>query len=176
MKFSNCSVCGVQVIDSGNGRNLPRGKRRCMDCIRAANYRNCFHCGKRFYVNRKDRRFCSPQCWNGWKSANRDELSAARRRAKRKALKINAFVELVDPRRVFERDSYRCWICEGEILPGHPRWSPSVDHVVPLSLGGLHSYANVRTAHLFCNHVKGARYWPPEPLDPLLKPYAPEEY
>lgn len=32
--------------------------------------------------------------------------------------------------------------------------SASLDHILPLSLGGAHSMANVQLAHLSCNHTK----------------------
>ena len=35
---------------------------------------------------------------------------------------------------------------------------PSIDHIVPLSWGGLHSWANVQLAHHGCNTAKGAKY------------------
>ena len=33
---------------------------------------------------------------------------------------------------------------------------PTIDHVVPLVLGGKHSWTNVKLAHLSCNSAKGA--------------------
>ena len=33
---------------------------------------------------------------------------------------------------------------------------PSVDHVVPLSQGGVHAWGNVQLAHRLCNSLKGA--------------------
>jgi len=31
---------------------------------------------------------------------------------------------------------------------------PSIDHVVPLSRGGLHEWGNVKLAHRICNSIK----------------------
>jgi len=60
---------------------------------------------------------------------------------------------------VGERDGWRCF-CRRRInrllTYPHPR-SPSVDHIEPLSLGGEHTYANVRIAHLDCNVRRGNR-------------------
>jgi hypothetical protein len=40
--------------------------------------------------------------------------------------------------------------------PGAPRaLSPSVDHVVAVSAGGLHARANVQITHLWCNVERG---------------------
>jgi 5-methylcytosine-specific restriction endonuclease McrA len=61
---------------------------------------------------------------------------------------------------LYVRDRGICWICEKPV-PADARFphplSPSTDHVVPLSLGGEHSWLNVRLAHLRCNNRRGAR-------------------
>jgi len=65
---------------------------------------------------------------------------------------------------VFRRDGGRCWLCgeqcnpndfvehEGVIICGDQY--PSIDHVIPLSKGGEHSWANVKLAHRRCNYLK----------------------
>jgi len=35
--------------------------------------------------------------------------------------------------------------------------SATVDHIVPVSLGGAHTEDNMQAAHFFCNTAKGAR-------------------
>ncbi len=61
---------------------------------------------------------------------------------------------------VFERDDWTCGICGGRTnplkLPPHPH-APTVDHIVPLSKGGGHTWDNVQCAHLTCNASKGAK-------------------
>lgn len=66
---------------------------------------------------------------------------------------------------LYERDNGKCWICGGDcdfddyfrdqnnnfIVGGN---YPSIDHVYPLSKGGLHSWDNVKLAHHYCNTVK----------------------
>lgn len=69
-------------------------------------------------------------------------------------------VEVVEPAVVFERDTWTCHLCGEAIdraLSGRHRWGPTLDHLVPLALGGEHSYANVAAAHRACNSAKGAR-------------------
>lgn len=86
-----------------------------------------------------------------------------RRRAnyqKRRALKKGAAAERIVPLEVFERDGWLCGICSGAVDPerAYPDpLSPSLDHIVPLSMGGAHSLANTQLAHLGCNVRKGAR-------------------
>ena len=62
-----------------------------------------------------------------------------------------AFVEEVDPQVVFERDEGVCGICGGVV----ERDRFDVDHVIPLALGGEHSYENARLAHVSCNRRRG---------------------
>lgn len=52
-------------------------------------------------------------------------------------------------RTVLERDGHRCAYC--------PRRAETVDHVVPRSRGGTHSWPNVVAACSRCNHRKGDR-------------------
>jgi hypothetical protein len=59
-----------------------------------------------------------------------------------------------------ERDNGTCQLC-GQVVRAdakfpHPM-SPSVDHIVPLSLGGPHIAENLQLAHLVCNIRKGNR-------------------
>lgn len=70
--------------------------------------------------------------------------------AKRRALKRGATVEFVDPQIVYERDMGLCQICGLPVEDG----DFSMDHRMPLSRGGEHSYANCGTAHASCNSRK----------------------
>ena len=53
-----------------------------------------------------------------------------------------------------------CGICQRVVSPD-VRWpnplSASMDHIVPLSLGGAHTADNLQLAHLICNVRKGNR-------------------
>jgi len=66
----------------------------------------------------------------------------------------------VNPARLADRDGADCGLCgepvELSLRFPHPM-SPSVDHVVPWSLGGSHDLANLQLAHLSCNCRKGNR-------------------
>ena len=78
-------------------------------------------------------------------------------------------VDSISLQELYERDKCVCWLC-GELCnyddkeyrvsknghgylatgPGYP----SVDHVVPLSKGGTHTWDNVKLAHKRCNSKK----------------------
>lgn len=62
----------------------------------------------------------------------------------------------VNRERVAERDGWRCAICGG----GVTRANWSLDHVMPLSKGGPHTYENVVLAHRSCNSRRGAGRFP----------------
>ena len=56
-----------------------------------------------------------------------------------------------------QRDKWICHLCRLKI-PKKAVWPNglfgTLDHVMPLARGGLHSYANVKAAHLRCNCSK----------------------
>lgn len=76
------------------------------------------------------------------------------RQQAREARKRGQFVENVHPLAVLERDDGVCGICDSDVDP----FDFHVDHVIPLSAGGEHSYANVQVAHPICNLRKGDRW------------------
>lgn len=73
--------------------------------------------------------------------------------AAHKARKQDAFVERVEAAEVLRRHGPICGICGEPLNP--QRFD--VDHIIPLALGGEHSYANTQPAHPVCNQRKGAR-------------------
>ena len=71
-----------------------------------------------------------------------------------------AFVENVDPMEVFERNNWICQLCNHPVSKIRDKRFidiASLDHIIPLSKGGEHSYANTQLAHLSCNIRKGNR-------------------
>ena len=86
-----------------------------------------------------------------WKRANPDKVLDCTRAYQ--ARKLSNFVERVERTKVYERDNGICGICEQFIELA----DFSVDHVIPLVLGGHHSYVNVQAAHLLCNSKKGSK-------------------
>jgi 5-methylcytosine-specific restriction endonuclease McrA len=66
---------------------------------------------------------------------------------------------------IFERDGYICWMCDMQCDPTvhvpHPD-APTVDHLVPQSLGGTHDPDNLATACFTCNSLRGASWTIPQ--------------
>lgn len=104
--------------------------------------------------------------WRRWARATGREKAPEwneRRRAhyqKRRALKQAVPSAYIVSGEIFERDGWRCGLCGEGIDPAAAYPDPlsaSLDHVVPLSLGGHHVPGNVQAAHLSCNVRKGNR-------------------
>ena len=118
----------------------------------------CAECGKEFIPQRLNRRYCSIQCSN--KHENRKKETS--RRVK---ITKNGTVDWsISIEKLINKDKNRCHICGGKtnandhmnvngVFIAGPKY-PSIDHVVPLSKGGTHTWDNVKLAHMSCNTVK----------------------
>lgn len=115
----------------------------------------CDCCGKIFDANGKRWRYCSRKCFRAYKNRANWKHDLKRRR-----LMVDAFVEMFDRQEIFVRDGWICQLCH-EPIDQAARWpnqmSASVDHIIPITLGGEHSRANVQASHLICNIRKGGR-------------------
>lgn len=102
---------------------------------------------------------CSTECGN----KRNNHIKEVRRREAIKDAMVDKDITLYE---LYRRDSGVCYICGGEcdwndkqerngtIITGNSY--PSIDHVIPLAKGGLHSWDNVRLAHRQCNSKKAA--------------------
>lgn len=75
-----------------------------------------------------------------------DRISSGEKRA----LKLGLFVERVSRSKLFRIHKGKCGIC-GERVRER---TFEIDHRIPLSKGGEHSYANCQPSHTFCNRLK----------------------
>lgn len=60
---------------------------------------------------------------------------------------------------IYQRDGFVCQLCDTPVemtLPWTDKWSATLDHIVPYSLGGSDSESNLRLAHRSCNSRRGA--------------------
>lgn len=114
--------------------------------------KTCVICGKPFQTQKSRQRTCSKHCSSilKWRSADNYGI-------------------IVDHGITLEklaiRDHNRCQICGEPVDWGDFTYStegcfvtgekyPSVDHIIPKSKGGLHSWDNVQLAHHKCNSLK----------------------
>ncbi|MGW6872901.1 HNH endonuclease [Streptomyces xanthophaeus] len=137
---------GKRPSEGRQGRTHPRRTVRFVSA-------RCRHCSESYIVlGEYDSSYCSRRC------------SRAYHKAQRRAQQLSAAHEVINRALVFERDDWRCHLCGSEVLKkaadGYHPSNPTVDHVVPLSRGGDHVMANLRTAHALCNSTKGNRTYP----------------
>lgn len=96
-----------------------------------------------------------------WPAKPETRRRALRRKTqRRRALTHLPTAEHVDRDVVGVRDGWRCGVCRKRVnraLAWPDPMSPSLDHVVPLSQGGEHTYANSRITHWHCNHMRSNR-------------------
>lgn len=84
-----------------------------------------------------------------WCRANRDKRAASHQ--KWRGAQRGAEAELINKTTVWQEDLGICGIC---LKPADPDdWH--LDHVIPLSRGGTHTYDNVQVSHPRCNTSKG---------------------
>ena len=125
-------------------RNAQAARAKALTLDRNAVQR-CTVCGDEF-ASRWPRKYCSDPC----------KFRAAH--VARYAVKKNADRVAYNLADVFRAAS--CGICQNALDPTlvYPDpMSSSLDHIVPLSRGGIDSAENVQAAHLVCNQRKGAR-------------------
>jgi 5-methylcytosine-specific restriction endonuclease McrA len=84
-----------------------------------------------------------------WKRIHKDKTNSYWH-SYRSKLK-GSFIEDVDRLIVFEKDNGICYLCNQLVDPSN--WH--LEHMVPISRGGTHSYENVRVSHPMCNWEKG---------------------
>ena len=131
---------------------------------------NCFHCGDALDNPNAVRKYCSEECLVSArrvrKRVNRKnwadyELRNQHNTHKRRAIQYGVEYELIDKNKIYERDGWICGICSDVVdrslqFP-HPL-SASLDHIVPMSLGGPHIATNTQCSHLECNLRKGVEH------------------
>ena len=153
-----CVECGVlcKQPKSGNGR------KRCASCVmeRVRQLHWCYErkgreltcpscgvqwCGLKQSGNAKTSPCCSPEC--------RRELARAHKRARKRKLRGT-----VNRLRVFNRDGWACRACgcatPRALMGTFDDNAPELDHIVPVSAGGEHSYANTQCLCRMCNGLK----------------------
>jgi 5-methylcytosine-specific restriction endonuclease McrA len=111
----------------------------------------CIECGTEFKANTLKRIYCSDQCSN--KRQNRIRELKRNKRLRQNG-KIDYSITLT---KLIKRDKGVCSICGRKVMLDvncqHDLY-PSIDHILPVSKGGTHTWGNVQLAHRVCNTVK----------------------
>ena len=143
-----CNDCGQTYIPARRHEQ----HHTCQDCRNKNGGRPligmtpCQMCGQEFKRREQSTKFCGYVCagmYNNPKQAKEAlegfRISDAARQA------------------IYDRDQWKCQLCRKIVgktrKHPHPR-SPSLDHIVPRSLGGTDDPANLQLAHLRCNIIK----------------------
>lgn len=130
--------------------SLPRRLRRLGLSMEYSDA-NCIMCGKRFKSYHNSQTYCN-DC-----QAEYLKTTSYRRRCRK-------FGVLFDPSvtrdEVIKRDHNICQICGIKCNPDDKSWGsygatyPTLDHIIPLSKGGAHTWNNVQCACAMCNSKK----------------------
>jgi 5-methylcytosine-specific restriction endonuclease McrA len=126
--------------------------------------RECNHCGVEFVPmpgaaqGPRRTKYCTAWCARRSELRVRRRLRKHRHRARRYGCEIERGL---DPVVVFKRDGWRCQLC-GKTTPMALRGTcdaraPELDHIVPMSRGGGHTWVNVQCACRACNIAKGSK-------------------
>lgn len=122
----------------------------------------CRECGKHYTDTIKNSAGCSDECKNRY--SNR--INETNRRH---TLRRNGRIDWdISVERLAKRDVNNCYLCDTKVnfsdyiydsnnhfIAGD--YYPSIDHVIPVSKGGTHTWDNVKLAHRICNTHKSDR-------------------
>lgn len=130
-------------------RHLEQGRARSREkYVPTSHALFCVVCGASFAARWRSTKFCSDPCrYKNYRRARRGRLRAA-------DSSPYTFAEVV------ALSHGQCRLCDQPVAPQLRYPDPdsgSVDHIVPLALGGADALHNVQLAHLRCNWQKGAR-------------------
>lgn len=117
----------------------------------------CKCCGELFMLTRKGTDYCSDACRKRIANA----IAKDKRIKRIRSVIVDRNITLEE---LFKRSKGKCALCgepcdyddyyyRGETFIAGNSY-PSIDHIIPLSRGGLHSWDNVQLAHRLCNTEK----------------------
>ena len=116
----------------------------------------CICCGNLF-ASTTERKYCSTECSKRYNNARSKDRRIRKIKERQK--------DVITIQRLYERDNGVCHLCQGvcdwndyEIkdavfIAGNDY--PSIDHIIPVSRNGVHSWDNVKLAHRGCNSRRG---------------------
>jgi ribosomal protein S27AE len=147
-KLSVCLVCGSVYKSRKLGKFCSEECSYEMHLLKVKQkigmkFNECQECGVVFWAN-KDRKFCSSKCATRSNKRNRNHRLRT----------IHKAGESVSLRKLIESQNGYCCYCGTEIERSKGKYEPNmatIDHVVPVSLGGSHTYDNCRAMCVKCN-------------------------
>lgn len=122
----------ILILSPNITRALKMGKRSYR---RTSKFRSCLNCGRRPRGNGKSE-YCSEKC---------------ERRFYTKQVRANYAGRKWHKNRLFQQSNI-CGICNQPITNMK---EATIDHIIPLSKGGIDDITNMQLAHSDCNQLKG---------------------
>jgi 5-methylcytosine-specific restriction endonuclease McrA len=122
------------------------GQRRRRAGLAGPRQSTCDGCGTAYEAKTNRTRWCSRLC------ANRHYGNLRARQRARPSGDLYTDLE------IFTRDGWVCHLCGDPVNRAVSRLHPdgaTIDHLVPITRGGLDEPSNVATAHWRCNRAKG---------------------
>lgn len=113
--------------------------------------RDCKECNKAFTPSHGSSLFCSKRC------ARR--TGRRLKKPRERALHFGVHYEPVNRLKVFMRDGWTCQACNTPtprtLMGTYQPNAPELDHIIPISRGGPHTWTNVQCLCRACNGNKG---------------------
>ena len=152
----HCPCCDTLIVVKGNLDLKPKHKRVCPSCTRKVatlglkmprRRRKCLDCNTS-YIGAGRSMYCASCAKKRNNIGNSNIMSRARH--------AGVYREAVNRLKVYKRDRYKCRYCECKVVRNDsmkPNMA-TLDHVIPLHIGGEHTYSNVVTCCFRCNSAK----------------------
>lgn len=156
VEWEICPCGGTRPVGVGAVCSLEMSSHS--DGVRCRTSKMCEYsdCENIILSTEKGARFCGRRCSrNSYRVKNLENVKA--RQHEREALQRGAGVSrLVTQLQVWEKSKGFCWICGLEMIRewNHSALCFTMDHVIPVTLGGSHTLENLEGAHFGCNNSK----------------------
>lgn len=159
-----CKMCNKEYELSESGAGYKYCSQNCSDEARRIRKRERMRKVNNLYGKYEEQRYCK-QCGKdiNYKRFGTVFCSDGCRQTYYDRLKTVGDKDIT-LEKLFERDKGVCHICQrqcsfedytirnGRFVAG--KLYPSVDHVIPRSKDGVHSWDNIKLAHIYCNSIK----------------------
>lgn len=116
--------------------------------------RECLYCGKSFMPNRCDQKYCCYECSDKAKYGEEQKRAYHNFKGSNRLYRNGKPDRSVTLTKVYMRDMGVCSICGKHIdfdCDVNSNDYPTIDHIQPISKGGLHTWDNVQLACRGCN-------------------------